>query len=108
MENELALSNQDIQKLSKGSVNVMNSNMYKKLIDKDVNLGKTVINLDNKGDGTHWTAIKPITKDILYYEDSFGVIPPVDLKNKLVFYNPYKKQKDWEQNCGSRALNSLR
>jgi hypothetical protein len=110
VENQLVMSNEDIKKFSKGSVNIMNSDNYKNLIDKGIKLEKTILNLDNKGDGTHWTSIKPIDKkgDILYYEDSFGVIPPVNLKNKLVFYNPIKKQQDWEVNCGARSLNSLR
>lgn len=84
--------------------------MYKELSKNKDNIGKTVLNLDNEGNGTHWTSIKNDNKnkDILYYNDSFGVEPPFNIKNKLILYNPYKEQKDYEKNCGARALNNLR
>lgn len=92
----------------------MNSNMYKKKIDQGSCsriLGKTILNLDNKGPGTHWTAIAPYSKNclepILKYSDSFGVPPPFKLPNTLILFNPWVVQKDNEVNCGERALNFL-
>jgi hypothetical protein len=84
----------------------MNSDSYNK---KWINKGPTVLNLDNNGQGTHWTSIKRSSDNpkISYYFDSFGVKPPFNLKNQLVFFNPYVYQEDHETNCGARALNFL-
>jgi hypothetical protein len=71
---------------------------------------KTVLNLDNKGQGTHWTAIASEKRDpsVLHYSDSFGIPPPFKLKDKLILFNPFQYQKPDEVNCGARALNFLK
>jgi hypothetical protein len=116
------MSDQDIVEKTNNSVNVMNSNNYKNLVERGIKLGKTVLNLDNKGSGTHWVGIKPSTLygfkaaedkgkkevKILDYHDSFGVIPPFHIKNTIIKYNPYVEQKNNEVNCGERAINFLR
>lgn len=125
------MSDQDIVEKTNNSVNVMNSNNYKNLVERGIKLGKTVLNLDNKGSGTHWVGIKPaccakqppygikaesaahVDKGkkevkILDYHDSFGVIPPFHIKNTIIKYNPYVEQKNNEVNCGERAINFLR
>lgn len=107
MENKLSLSDEDIKRLSNNSVNITNSNTYQKKFLDGEKQDSAIINLDNYGNGTHWTAVKPIKKNIIYYEDSFGVKSPFKT-NKLIVYSPFKKQKDYEENCGARALNVLR
>lgn len=102
------MTDSDIEKASNGTVNIMNSDNFKKLTESGKKLDKTIMNLDNNGNGTHWTSIKQIAPHEYKYSDSFGVEPPFKLKNSLIYFNPHKKQKDYEVNCGARALNSLR
>lgn len=82
----------------------MNSDNFKKKQPK----GKTVLNLDNNGNGTHWVGIKTKKNNILNYSDSFGIPPPFTLPNKLILFNPWEKQKPYEVNCGARSLNFLK
>lgn len=108
------LSDSDIVRLSKGTVNVMNSRNFPLLETSKQAYArlsrKTVLNLDNKGQGTHWTAIASEKRDpsVLHYSDSFGIPPPFKLKDKLILFNPFQYQRPDEVNCGARALNFLK
>jgi len=79
------------------------------MTEEGKDLGKTVINLDNHGDGTHWVGIKDTKHPkILEYSDSFGVVPPFKIDNTLIKFNPYVKQAPNSKNCGKFALNFIR
>lgn len=78
------------------------------MYENDLVKGPTIINLDNHGDGTHWVGIKEKDKNVLEYQDSFGVVPPFKLKETLIMFNPYIKQDKKAVNCGKFALNFLR
>ena len=71
------------------------------------------MNLDNRiqGPGTHWSSIQELNdKDKIYlYQDPFGVKPcNLGLSNSLILYTTDKKQKNYETNCGSRSIISLK
>ena len=67
-----------------------------------------VLNLDNKGNGTHWVGMKKIGENIYHYFDSYGVRPSYGIVHKsLIFYNDNQKQKINETNCGQRTIQWL-
>ena len=102
-------SSDELYNKGKKSIALMNSNSYPSYNKKHSNI-PTIINLDNKDNGTHWTGIKPSKKinNVMLYQDSFGVPPPFKLNNKLIVYNPYIKQKYYKQNCGQKAFNFIK
>jgi len=69
---------------------------------------RAILNVDNVGHGTHWVGIKKKSPNVLEYQDSFGVPPPFHLKNKIIQYNPYVKQKPYQTNCGKFAFNFVK
>ena len=102
-------SSSELYNKGKKSIALMNSNAYPRYNKKHSNV-RTILNLDNKGNGTHWTGIKPSKhdKDIMLYQDSFGIPPPFKLRNKLTLYNPYVKQQVYQHNCGQKAFNFIK
>ena len=102
------MTDSDIKEASNGSVDIMNSDRYLELEEKGKEPTQAILNLDHDGNGSHWTAIEKINKNIYRYEDSFGIVPPFKFSDKIIFYSPYKKQESWESNCGARALNAIR
>lgn len=51
--------------------------------------GFYVINMESsdKGHGSHWVALYKINDGYSQYFDSFGVVPPLDIENKLHKYD---------------------
>lgn len=81
--------------------------MYNSVSEEQKRKG-VVLNLDNKGPGTHWTALKKLGKGIYKYFDPTGArISNGILRNKVIFYNPIQEQKLNETNCGPRVLHWL-
>jgi len=69
--------------------------------------GQYIINMDKKtGSGTHWVAyIKK--KDIIYYFDSFGIPPLIEilkLNHTKIYYNEYNIQDIKDNSCGYYCL----
>ncbi len=82
----------------------ISSNDYHLLSESDKKKG-VVLNLDNKGSGTHWTAIKKTGPNQYSYYDSYGVRPSYSVvKNSLIKYNTKVDQKPHEENCGKRSI----
>jgi hypothetical protein len=72
-----------------------------------------IINMSVEGHpGTHWVAMRTY-KDFIFYSDSFGVEPPlevVDWANKYrknIVYNDYQLELLTGTNCGQLALFTL-
>lgn len=87
----------------KGTIAIMNSNKYPEFY-KSNKKTPAILNLDNVGSGTHWVGVKP-TKKVIKYQDSFGVPPPFHVKNQIVEFNPFVKQKPYQHDCGMKAFN---
>ena len=101
-------SSDELYTSGKGMIPIMNSNNYSNYIKKHKDT-RAILNLDNKGNGTHWTGIKPSNdKSILLYQDSFGVPPPFRVNDKIIEYNPFVKQKINQSNCGMFAFNFVK
>ena len=67
-----------------------------------------VLNIDHSNnDGTHWTCLF-IKNNILYYFDSYGFAPPLEVldycKSKNRFYNSFKIQQYNEVLCGHYCI----
>jgi hypothetical protein len=63
-----------------------------------------IINLNNSTEpGSHWVALIKSKNDLLYYWDSYGMPPLIEIlkinKNKI-FYNKYNIQDIKDENCG--------
>ena len=72
-----------------------------------------IVNLDNSdGPGTHWVCYKKL-KDIVYYFDSFGNLPPpTELLRyfrhvKMLMFNTERMQKRNTEICGHLCLDFL-
>lgn len=81
--------------------------MPKDYINNDIKDGQYIINLDNhNGPGTHWVGFIK-NNNIIYYFDSFGLIPPINIvkiNNKMIYYNTYNIQDINEKSCGYYVL----
>ena len=70
-----------------------------------------IINLDDKeNQGTHWVAAyKPQNIAKIYYFDSYGVGPPLELLSlkKSIFYNDKQIQSIYSGGCGQFCLSFL-
>ncbi len=98
------MSDTDLRK--KGKKYVANKK-FKKLSTKQKRKG-VVLNLDEKGAGTHWVGIKEKKKGVVRYFDSYGIRPSYGIvKNSLILYNPKQLQKFSETNCGQRVIKWL-
>jgi hypothetical protein len=76
------ITNYDLEKMAK-SYNIELTGVYMKdqLDNLPINDGNYIINLDNeKGIGTHWTALHIRDKQAIYF-DSFGCVPPLNVIN---------------------------
>jgi hypothetical protein len=67
-----------------------------------------VLNIDNsKNQGTHWTCLF-IKNNKLYYFDSFGFEPPLEVKDYYKgeerYYNSFKIQQNDEVICGHYCI----
>ena len=67
-----------------------------------------VLNTDNsENSGTHWTCLF-IKKNKLYYFDSFGFEPPLEVRKyykcKERYYNSFKIQQNNEEICGHYCI----
>jgi hypothetical protein len=100
-------SSDELFKAGKKTIGLMNSNYYPEYIGKYKN-NPAILNLDNRGDGTHWVGIKPESRSVYRYQDSFGTPPPFHLAGKIIEFNPFVKQKVTEENCGKRAFDFVR
>ena len=67
--------------------------------------GRYIINMENhdKGSGTHWTACLFLPNEI-YWMDSFGVLPPIEIeqcrKGRPLYYNKKDLQDYNSSSCG--------
>lgn len=74
-------------------------------------LGSYILNLDlSKNSGNHWVSIS-ITKDKLFYFDSYGVSPPSFITDFAksrnithIFFNNIFLQKYTQRNCGNWSI----
>ncbi len=74
------------------------------------NKHNVIVNLDNKGSGSHWASVTDTKKhkNTYLYQDSFGVqADNLGLKNSLIFYNNQVKQDPSQENCGYLAMKSF-
>ena len=65
---------------------------------------------DSKGDGTHWVAWYKKSRN-KYYFDSFGVQPPLELRDYLkspIYYSTEQIQKRNQVICGHLCLHMLK
>jgi len=60
------------------------------------NINNYIINLDDNGPGTHWTALN--TKKKVYF-DSFGLHPPNEIPSNYKYYNNIIEGID-DNDCG--------
>lgn len=77
-----------------------------------------ILNMSNKGHpGTHWIAFycSGNSGRYMYYSDSFGELPPIEVENYCIknniwtiYYNPYVMEDINGINCGELSLNFLK
>ena len=95
--------------LKKQGVKYVMSNKFHELSQSQQKKG-AALNLDDKGEGTHWVGMKesPI-KGVYNYYDSYGIRPSYGiLKNSVILYNSHQDQKFNETNCGQRVVKFLK
>jgi hypothetical protein len=78
---------------------------YKDQIPRNNKDGWTIVNLQDssEGGGTHWVCYYKSEKPIALYFDSYGMVPPLDIEErlgKLYAYNGQQLQKLEETSCG--------
>lgn len=73
-----------------------------------------ILNMSSFGHvGTHWVALIALQQS-LFYSDSFGMEPPIEIENwakinsiPKIVYNDYQLEKLDGNNCGQLALKML-
>jgi hypothetical protein len=97
-----SLSNVDIERILKSRNINVNDIISKDLLPEKLKNGWYIINLQNhnEGNGTHWVCLK-VGEQNLYF-DSFGVIYPSIIEQKLnnVLYNVKQIQNFKSSSCG--------
>lgn len=70
--------------------------------------GNYIINLNNSYEpGSHWVALIKSQNGILYYWDSYGIPPLIEIlkiNTNKIYYNKYNIQDIKDQNCGFYCL----
>ena len=73
-----------------------------------------ILNMSSSGhQGTHWVALI-VLQQLLFYSDSFGMEPPIEIENwakmnniPKIVYNDYQLEQLDGTNCGQLALKML-
>ena len=99
------LTTEDLYNLAKRlklNIKVLSKDEFIKLKN-----GNYIINLNNHNqEGSHWVSLIK-QNDILYYWDSYGMPPPIEIlkiNTNKIYYNTYTIQDIKEENCGYYCL----
>ena len=55
----------------------------------------------------HWVCAYTDKNNVIYYDNSFGTIPPIDISNRTILYDKSQEQSADSTSCGWYSLLSI-